>query len=179
MRAGLLPLLEQRGLVIREHSDRAVVIRCPNAESHTTGSDGDGSSIFYLPKAGGDGAIHCLHSGCRDLTLPEWRGMLGIATITRWARIVKSHVNVEADGAILIVVELAPVDGGAELPWLRADSRSPRRWDSLWDAADLETPDPAKPAEVAIQARGLQDAILALEVESGKVRRIFAAAVAA
>lgn len=73
-RYGLLyHLLAARGAIIRAHSETSYVIRCPRADRHSCGRDGDRSTLLYLPGPGDDvGAIHCLHAHCAGTDVRGW-----------------------------------------------------------------------------------------------------------
>lgn len=72
----LFHALRSRGDVGAERADGGIVIRCPNERQHSTGRSGDGSTVLYPPKAGGEiGAICCLHAHCVDLRVRDWLAM--------------------------------------------------------------------------------------------------------
>lgn len=75
-RGVLFHLLQARGLLIeRRGSDGTYVVECPNARNHSTGSNGDGSTLLYPPSNGQAlGFVHCLHGHCSALDVRDWFG---------------------------------------------------------------------------------------------------------
>ena len=70
--------LKENGWVLQEYSDR-LLIRCPNADAHTSGEDGDGSTVWF--KAGTNGYdmghFRCLHSHCSDIDDDKFLKLIG------------------------------------------------------------------------------------------------------
>lgn len=70
----LFHLVAIRDAIMREHhSDGAFVVVCPRQERHSTGSDGDGSTLLFPPtEAHPQGTVYCLHSHCERFRGFEW-----------------------------------------------------------------------------------------------------------
>lgn len=76
----LAVFLRDRGFVLSEKTDGALVIECPWKDEHSAGKDGDSSTIYFpAGHKGGDRGFKCLHSHCTEKNvgaLIEWaRGM--------------------------------------------------------------------------------------------------------
>jgi len=77
-RGALYEALEARGDVLASHR-LGWVIRCPNAGQHTSGREGDGSTVLIAPGAGQTlGCLRCLHAHCARLQAADWLALLGI-----------------------------------------------------------------------------------------------------
>lgn len=167
----LYRLLAERGDILRPRGDRAFVIRCPNVGHHSTGRDGDGSTLLYLPEGTGYGVIHCKHSGCIDFEIQDWLEVLGAGGDGELCTACIESYSIDRDeryGLRLVLM----LSGDGVPRYLRVYARHSRRWDALWAACDLETPAGDDLADVRAQARGLIGATIALEVSSGVVKRI-------
>lgn len=70
--------LEEQGLVLG-HSPRGYHILCPWADEHTSGEDGDGSTIWMPAGGKGHGAGHfkCLHAHCEGRTRNDFLPAIG------------------------------------------------------------------------------------------------------
>ncbi len=72
----LLEALRSAGLVVGPGpAPGSLRIICPRDLAHTTGTPGDGSTIYYAPRDYcGSGAIHCKHGHCDAIrTARQWR----------------------------------------------------------------------------------------------------------
>lgn len=75
-RGVLYELMRQRGYILGTRKN-GYIVKCPNDALHSSGSPGDGSTMLYSSdKPTGLGAIHCLHSHCRELKSKDWLSLL-------------------------------------------------------------------------------------------------------
>jgi hypothetical protein len=72
-------LLRAQGRVLDVNRDGALAIACPWAEEHTTGEDGDGSTVWFPAGSNGHvkGHFRCLHGHCEGRTDSEFFGAVG------------------------------------------------------------------------------------------------------
>lgn len=70
--------LEGRGLVLRE-DPRGLVVACPWADEHTSGEEGDGSTMWLTAGGRGkpEGHFRCLHAHCEGRTRREYLEAVG------------------------------------------------------------------------------------------------------
>ncbi len=73
--------LREQGLVIAEDRDGALVIPCPWESEHTTGSKGDGSTVWFPAGTNGYdmGHFKCLHGHCDGRGDADYFNMIGYA----------------------------------------------------------------------------------------------------
>lgn len=73
----LFTVLDNRGDVLTVRSDGTAYVRCPNREQHTTGRDGDSSTVLFPPGPNQElGHIHCSHAHCVGFELRDWLRLL-------------------------------------------------------------------------------------------------------
>ena len=72
-------LLREQGRVLDEDRDGALVIACPWAEEHTTGEEGDGSTVWFPAGTNGHAKGHfkCLHGHCEGRTDSDFFAAVG------------------------------------------------------------------------------------------------------
>lgn len=72
-------LLRARGLVLDEARDGALAVECPWSDSHTTGTAGDGSTVWFPAGTNGHerGHFKCLHGHCAGRTDAEFLESIG------------------------------------------------------------------------------------------------------
>lgn len=183
-RPALLAALEARGEVIGERQPGVFVVRCPNALEHTTGRDGDGSTLLYA-SAGAEGRIVCLHSHCAHLDHAAWLEVLGLAggaAVTRRARIERWFIGGSGPNMRVRLALSAADDGGPlGLDYLGVTpSASAARWSALWAAASVEPPSDLDPCGDLGAALGeLLGRVITVELDASAgrvnpVRRILA-----
>jgi hypothetical protein len=166
----LFAALEAQGLIVRRKDAAAFVVRCPNRARHSTGSDGDGSTIFFLPHSRGrDGAVCCLHASCAGMSAADWRTVLGASDVeVVEATIAEAHIN--GAGRETRLALYLTGDDQIFPRWLNVEATS-GRWAARFDACDLDVPDVSDARDVRQQTRGLVGAIVALEVDRSDGRR--------
>ncbi len=184
-KTGDVPLLERllraRGDVVGEHTldtgEIVPVVRCPNALRHARGHGDSGDHALLFPPAGaGVGWIHCARSACAEVKdwipffSPDEIAAAGIAT--RRARIEKVTLDQPRPREWSLVATLRPADDGGKLPaYLRVASTQAARWDALFAACDLATPDPKDEKDTRSQCRWLAGEVIALEIDATVGRR--------
>lgn len=86
-RGSLFDLLDARGDVIRQLRPGVWVVRCPNRAEHSTGHDGDTSTIlFEARRLGEPGLLKCSHASCAKLTSARaWRRVIARLDATKGA----------------------------------------------------------------------------------------------
>lgn len=70
--------LEERGLVLRE-DPRGLVVACPWADEHTSGEEGDGSTMWLTAGGKGkpEGHFKCMHAHCEGRTRSDYLAAVG------------------------------------------------------------------------------------------------------
>jgi hypothetical protein len=186
----LWELLLERELVVGPCPRGGWVVRCPNQAAHSTGTSGDGSTVFYAGPAGG--ALHCKHSSCAAVDHGGWLALLEAPKRRRRSvRIVAARENEDCDRLRLEIVPLdgagaiyppipgwpAPRPGPAVLtvgiPIDRGSSAVRRRYESLWSAAGVELPkDRRADGDLGGAVDELRGKAIDLDMLGSKVRRV-------
>lgn len=71
--------LEEQGLVIGETGDGALLVACPWRDEHTSGEDGDSSTVWFRAGTKGhtDGHFSCLHGHCAGRSRSDFIAAIG------------------------------------------------------------------------------------------------------
>ena len=71
--------LKAEGLVLGERRDHSINLKCPWSDEHTTGEDGDGSTVWFPAGTNGyeEGHFKCLHGHCTHRTDSEFFDQIG------------------------------------------------------------------------------------------------------
>lgn len=76
--ANVFAIIKSSGLYIRQKSEDMHIIRCPWSASHTTGTDGDTSTIYHSANEQVPEYFNCKHSHCSNKKLTDLKAHLGI-----------------------------------------------------------------------------------------------------